>query len=153
MHSLDHKIPPPVVALICAAFAWLLARATPGFVYLLPGRTPLTVCLVAAGLALDISGLLAFRKAKTTFNPLAPNRSTSIVQSGLYRFTRNPMYLGMVLELLGLCVYFANPLTVAAVVAFVAYITHFQIIPEERLLLEKFGEPYAQYTQSVRRWL
>lgn len=153
MFSLDHKIPPPVIALICAGFAWLLARATPGFVYLVPAQTPIVALLVLAGLALDISGLLAFRKAKTTFNPLAPERSKLIVQTGLYQFTRNPMYLGMVLELLGLCVYLANPLTLVAVIAFVAYITRFQIIPEERLLLGKFGESYAQYTRSVRRWL
>lgn len=153
MFSLDHKIPPPVIALLCAVFAWFLAWATPGFSYLAPARIPIVALLVLAGLALDISGLLAFRKAKTTFNPLAPERSKSIVQTGLYRFTRNPMYLGMVLELLGLCVYFANPFTVVAVIVFVAYITRFQIIPEERLLLAKFGDTYAQYTQSVRRWL
>jgi len=63
------------------------------------------------------------------------------------------MYLGMVFNLLGLCVYFENPLTLVAVVVFVAYITRFQIIPEERILLAKFGDSYAQYTRSVRRWL
>lgn len=153
MFSLDHKIPPPVIALLCAAIAWLLAHFTPGFVYPVPARIPIVVLLVLVGLALDLSGLLLFRKAKTTFNPLAPGRSKSIVQSGPYRFTRNPMYLGMVLDLLGLCVYLENPLTVAAVVVFIAYITRFQIIPEERLLLEKFGASYAQYTRTVRRWL
>jgi protein-S-isoprenylcysteine O-methyltransferase Ste14 len=153
MISLDHKIPPPVIALACAALAWLLAWATPGFVCDISARILMVVMFVTAGLTLDISALLAFRKAKTTFNPLAPERSKSIVQTGLYRFTRNPMYLGMVLNLLGLCVYFANPLTVVGVIAFVAYITRFQIIPEERLLLAKFGDAYAQYTKSVRRWL
>lgn len=106
-----------------------------------------------AGIALDISGILAFRKARTTVNPLSPDKSTAIVQGGPYQFTRNPMYLGMALFLLAYCVYLANPVSVAAVVAFVAYITRFQIIPEERLLLRKFGEPYASYTRSVRRWL
>ena len=153
MFSLEHKIPPPVIALLCAVVAWLVARATPELAYLLPARIPVAVLLVGTGLALDFSGLLAFRKAKTTFNPLAPDRSTAIVQTGLYRFTRNPMYLGMVIQLLGLCVYLANPWTLVAVVVFVAYITRFQIIPEERFLRAKFGAPYVQYTQSVRRWL
>ena len=153
MLSLDHKIPPPVIALICAALAWILAHLTPGLSYLVPARIPIIVLLVLIGLALDISGLMSFRKAKTTFNPLAPGRSKSIVQNGPYQFTRNPMYLGMFFNLLGLCVYFENPLTLVAVVVFVAYITRFQIMPEERILLAKFGDSYAQYTRSVRRWL
>jgi protein-S-isoprenylcysteine O-methyltransferase Ste14 len=153
MLSLDHKIPPPVIALICAALAWILAHFTPGLGYLVPARIPIIVLLVLIGLALEISGLMSFRKAKTTFNPLAPGRSKSIVQNGPYQFTRNPMYLGMFFNLLGLCVYFENPLTLVAVVVFVAYITRFQIIPEERILLAKFGDSYAQYTRSVRRWL
>jgi protein-S-isoprenylcysteine O-methyltransferase Ste14 len=153
MLSLNHKIPPPVIALVCAGLAWALARFAPGFDYSLPVRLPVAVLLVLAGFALDLSGLLVFRKAKTTVNPLSPERSTAIVQSGPYAFTRNPMYLGMVMVLLGLCVYLGNPLTVFAVAVFVAYITRFQIIPEERLLLGKFGQPYAQYMNAVRRWI
>ncbi|MEO8159904.1 MAG: isoprenylcysteine carboxylmethyltransferase family protein [Arenimonas sp.] len=106
-----------------------------------------------AGIALDLSGLLVFRNARTTLNPLAPGDSTSIVQSGPYRFSRNPMYLGMALILLGFCAYLASPLSLLAVVVFVAYITRFQIIPEERLLLAKFAEAYAQYARTVRRWI
>ena len=102
---------------------------------------------------LDLSGLIAFRQARTTINPLAPDKSTAIVRSGPYRFTRNPMYLGMVMILLGICAYLANALSAFAVVVFVAYITRFQIMPEERLLSEKFGEPFMHYKQSVRRWL
>ena len=153
MHPLDHKIPPPVIAVLCGLMAWLIAHFTSGFQFDLPARLPVVAVLVLIGLALDLSGLLAFRKAKTTFNPLAPERSKVIVQSGFYRFTRNPMYLGMVFELLGLCIYLANPLAISAVVVFVVYITRFQIIPEERHLLAKFGESYAQYTRTVRRWL
>jgi protein-S-isoprenylcysteine O-methyltransferase Ste14 len=63
------------------------------------------------------------------------------------------MYVGMGMFLLAYSIYLANPVSVVAVVAFVAYITRFQIIPEERLLLSKFGESYASYTRSVRRWL
>ena len=153
MHALDHKIPPPVILILCGALAWLLAHFTPGFGVDVPARLPMAAVLVLVGLALDFSGLLSFRKAKTTFNPLTPSRSKVIVQTGLYRFTRNPMYLGMVFELLGLCVFLANPLALVAIAVFVAYITRFQIIPEERLLLEKFGAPYALYTRTVRRWL
>lgn len=125
----------------------------PGLAYVLPARLPMAVLLALAGLALDVSGLIAFHRAKTTLNPRSPERSTSIVRSGPYRFTRNPMYLGLALMLLGFCAYLANPATVVAVAVFIAYITRFQIIPEERLLHAKFGESYAQYKRSVRRWL
>lgn len=135
------------------ALAWMVARSMPGLAYVLPARLPMAVLLALAGLALDVSGLIAFHRAKTTLNPRSPERSTSIVRSGPYRFTRNPMYLGLALMLLGFCAYLANPATVVAVAVFIAYITRFQIIPEERLLHAKFGESYAQYKRSVRRWL
>jgi protein-S-isoprenylcysteine O-methyltransferase Ste14 len=153
MSTLELKIPPPVVALACMALAWGSARLTPQFTYHLPARLPLTVILALVGVSLTFSGFFAFRRASTTLNPHTPERSTVIVQSGTYRFTRNPMYLGLAFVLLAVCAYLANPLTGVAVVAFVAYLTVYQIMPEERRLLEKFGEPYAQYTRSVRRWL
>lgn len=153
MSTLDHKVPPPVIAVLCMALAWAVARLTPGLVVALPARIPIAVVVVLAGVVLTLSGLVAFRKAGTTMNPHTPEKSSAIVQGGPYRFTRNPMYLGLTLVLIGICAYLANPLALAAVVVFIAYITRFQIIPEERLLLEKFGEPYAQYTRSVRRWL
>ncbi len=153
MSALDHKIPPPVIALLCLLFAWAVARATPGFAYALPVRGPIAVVLALAGLSLALAGVFAFRKAKTTLNPHTPEQSTAIVLSGPYRFTRNPMYLGLALILLGVCVYLSNPLTLLAVVVFVAYLTRFQIIPEERVLLQSFGDAYARYTRSVRRWL
>ncbi len=153
MSPLDNKIPPPVVALACAGLAWAAAHYAPGFAYASPARTWIALALVIAGIALDLSGLLVFRKAGTTVNPLAPGKSTAIVQRGPYAFTRNPMYLGMALILLGYCIHLANGLSVVAVAVFCLYITRFQIIPEERLLLQKFGDPYASYMHAVRRWL
>ena len=153
MSSLDLKIPPPVIAILCAVLAWVLARSAPGFTYLLPARIPITLGFVFAGLTLALAGFFAFRSAKTTANPHTPEKSSTIVQSGPYGFTRNPMYLGMSLVLLGFCAYLASLLAVVAVLVFVAYITRFQIMPEERLLLKIFGEPYAQYKKSVRRWV
>ena len=153
MSSLDLKVPPPVIVIISAVLAWVVARSAPGFAYLLPARIPIAAIFVLAGVSLALSGFLAFRKAKTTPNPHTPEKSISIVRSGPYAFTRNPMYLGLALVLVGFCAYLANPLAVVAVVVFVAYITRFQIMPEERILLEKFGGHYAQYTSSVRRWL
>lgn len=153
MTWLDHKIPPPVIALLCALLAWVVARFAPTFMYALPARIPIAVVLATAGVLLALSGMAAFRNVDTTVNPLSPDQASSIVRNGPFQFTRNPMYLGMALVLVGFCAYFANPLSVLAVVVFVAYITRFQIIPEERILLMKFGEPFAEYMRSVRRWI
>lgn len=152
MSALELKIPPPLVALACAGLAWVLVHYSPGLVLPFPGLGWVAAAFVLAGIALDLSGLVVFRKAQTTVNPLAPEKSTVIVQTGPYAFTRNPMYLGMASVLLGYCAYLANPLSMLSVLAFGAYITRFQIIPEERLLLGKFGEAYARYKQAVRRW-
>lgn len=153
MRALELKIPPPVVALLCAALMWGIAYALPGLAWLQGLRGPLAAVLAVCGLACDVSGLIAFRRHRTTVNPLAPDRATAIVQDGIYRYTRNPMYLGMALLLTAWAVWQANPLCLLVLPVFIAYITRFQILPEERILLARFGDAYAQYLRAVRRWV
>ena len=151
--ALELRIPPPVVGLLLAsavgAWAWPghVAPAWDGL------RGGLTGLLLAAGLACDVAGLLAFRAARTTVNPMAPQRSSALVTGGVYRLTRNPMYVGMVLLLSAWGVWLGTPVAVLAPVGFVAYITRFQILPEERVLADRFGRDYADYAARVRRWL
>ena len=152
-HPLELKIPPPVVALACALLAWCLSVALPAWMLPWPGRHWLAGGLVAIGLALDLSALSAFLRARTTINPLAPARTSSIVRGGAYRFTRNPMYLGLACSLSGLAAWLAHPLALAGPVLFVAWVTRFQIVPEERAVRAAFGAPYADYLRRVRRWL
>ena len=153
MRWLELKIPPPIVGLLIAALMVLIARHSP--VLALPNalRQALALALLAIGALLDLSGALAFRRARTTVNPLQPGKTSAIVDTGVYRITRNPMYLGMATMLTGAAVYLAAPLALLGPLAFAAYITRFQIQPEERALLAKFGEPYRAYCQRVRRWL
>ncbi|MBS0507487.1 MAG: isoprenylcysteine carboxylmethyltransferase family protein [Proteobacteria bacterium] len=155
MINLEHKIPPPVVGLTCAGLAWVLAGMVPALALHLPGWLALAAALTLAlvGLALELWGLRTFSLQRTTPNPLAPERASAVVQTGPYRFTRNPMYLGVALQLLAWCLYLGNPLALLALVCFVAYITRFQILPEERALAQNFGAPYLQYQRRVRRWL
>ena len=150
---LEHKIPPPVVGLSCAALAWAVARYTPGFGFEWTLQPVVVALLVVLGAGVDLWALLAFRSARTTVNPLAPGRSSVVVTSGIYRLSRNPMYLGMALLLMAWCVFLGNPLALLSVVLFWGYITRFQILPEERALLAKFGAPYARYLSEVRRWI
>ena len=156
MSPLELKIPPPLVA---AAMAGAMTAASVWLppVLVLPlspsVRVGAALVLVGVGACFDVAGLLAFKKAQTTVNPLAPNRSTAVVSTGVYRITRNPMYLGMALILLGLALYLASPWALLGPLVFAAFITRFQIQPEERALTARFGAAYTAYCTQVRRWL
>ena len=153
MSALELKIPPPLVLFTCGLLMWLLALLLPSLGIALPGQLALAALLTASGVGVAIAGVLAFRQASTTINPTRPSATSSIVSSGVYRFTRNPMYLGMLLCLGGWAVFLGNPLSLLGLPLFVAYLNRMQIGPEERALAAKFGEPYAQYCARVRRWL
>jgi len=146
-------IPPPLVALACALLMWAVSTLTGELRIAFPLQDMLAYALIAAGLALDVVSVLAFFKAKTTITPLSPEKSSRLVVSGFYRITRNPMYLGMLLILTGIALLLGSPLNVLLLAAFIAYITAFQIKPEERRLDTLFGEEYAAYKNRVRRWL
>jgi protein-S-isoprenylcysteine O-methyltransferase Ste14 len=104
-------------------------------------------------MATALSGFVAFRHAKTTVNPLSPANSSSLVTSGIYRFTRNPMYVGLALVLLAWALFLSSPWSLLGPLVFVLYINRFQIVPEERILSGIFGEAYSAYRTKVRRWL
>jgi protein-S-isoprenylcysteine O-methyltransferase Ste14 len=131
------------------ALSWLTPRLSVGDV----PRLSLVVSLFVLGGVFAFSGLLAFRRAATTVDPLKPHRASSLVATGIYRFTRNPMYVGLALVLTSWDVYLGSPLASLGVMGFVAYINWLQIIPEEQALLELFGDEYREYQARVRRWL
>lgn len=153
--SLELKIPPPVVAVVVAGGMYAAASLLPEALLALPHtvRVGAALALAGTGACFDLAGLVSFRKAHTTVNPLTPQRSVTVVTTGAYRFTRNPMYLGLVLILLGLAVYLGSAWALAGPLVFAAYITRFQIVPEERILGRRFGAAYAAYRARVRRWL
>jgi protein-S-isoprenylcysteine O-methyltransferase Ste14 len=109
--------------------------------------------LAGLGVLVAVLGMLAFRRAKTTINPVNIGAASSIVTSGVYRYTRNPMYVGLALMLVGWAVHIAVPFVLVGPVVFILFITRFQIIPEERVLTSKFGGEYRKYQERVRRWL
>ncbi len=146
-------IPPPIIALLCGLAMWGIAEAFPQTRFAFPFQSFLAGAFVAVGLAIDLISIGAFRKAKTTVTPLAPEKATSLVVTGLYRFTRNPMYLGLLLILSGIAIWLGSAANGVILIAFVGYITAFQIAPEEARLLELFGSDYERYRARVRRWL
>lgn len=153
MSVLELKVPPPIVALVLALLMWL-TPAVAGLVQMpYPARVFWAVVLVCIGQGISIAGMLAFRRARTTVNPVKASLASSLVVQGVYRYTRNPMYVGFLLTLLAWAVFLANPLSLLWVVLFVLYITRFQIIPEERVLTSLFGAEYEAYKGRVRRWV
>jgi protein-S-isoprenylcysteine O-methyltransferase Ste14 len=153
MPPLDHKIPPPLVGALLVLAMWLVASRGPSLAIDPAARYAAAGLLVAAGLTFDVLGLMAFRASGTTVNPMKPQRASALVTNGVYRITRNPMYVGMCCLLSGWAVYLSALLPFAGPVFFVLYITRFQIQAEERVLGQLFGEQYTQYTARVRRWL
>ena len=153
MHALELKIPPAVVFLACAAGMWLLARAFPGGDFELRYAGFLAIAIAGSGLAVAIAGIRAFRRQSTTVNPIRPDETSAIVTGSIYRFTRNPMYVGLACCVLAWGMYLRNFAALLCIVVFIAFMTQFQIKPEERALQEKFGDEYTSYKSRVRRWL
>lgn len=150
---LDHRIPPPVVGVLVATAMWFGSHVGPSLPLADTPRHVIAGLLAAAGIAFDLLGLLAFRAARTTINPLRPGRASALVVSGVYRYTRNPMYVGMACLLLAWAVLLSAMIALAGPVIFGLFITRFQIVPEEQVLEALFGEHYRQYAARVRRWL
>lgn len=153
MRWLEVKIPPLAVVIVATALMWLVARAIPGLGFPLPARHLCVLALAIAGAATAIAGVVSFRMAKTTVSPLQPQRASSLVVGGVYRFTRNPMYLGMLALMLSWAAYLANAGALLLVPGFVLFLNRFQIEPEERALRAIFGTEFDDYQRRVRRWL
>src|SRR5512132_2886036 len=153
MLKLEHRVPPPVVGLVVAVAMWLLRGLPPGFVLPVWLRESVALLLVAAGVAFDFLGILAFVRQHTTVNPLRPENASALVTAGVYRVTRNPMYVGMALLLTAWAVQLSAPWPFLGPVAFILYMNRFQIVAEERALSARFGDAWAAYAARVRRWL
>jgi len=145
---------PPVAATIGVALPmWLVARISPALAVGFPGRLGVALALAAAGAFVALAGVAEFRRVRTTVNPLRPEKASALVTSGIFRWTRNPMYLGLAIVLLGWAAYLAHPLAAFGVPAFVLWMSRWQIPREERALEGLFGEDFARYRTQVRRWL
>lgn len=154
MQSLELKIPPPIIALIVAVAMWGVSRIGPPPIEVSTAvRQALAAVLALAGVATIISGLRAFRRARTTIDPRNPQKTAALVTTGVYRLTRNPMYVGFIVVLLGWAEFLFSPWALAGPLAFLLYIGRFQIEPEERALMALFGGAFSAYASRVRRWV
>ncbi len=153
MHVLELKVPPVALVLSMAALMWLASWAMPAFGLMFPAHELFSVSVAVAGVVISGLGIASFRRARTTVNPMKPDSTSSLVVSGIYRLTRNPMYLGFLLVLLGWAIFLSNALAFLFLPAFIFYMNRFQIGPEEKALNSLFGQQFVAYTGRVRRWL
>jgi protein-S-isoprenylcysteine O-methyltransferase Ste14 len=153
MHGLKLKVPPLVVVILMAVVMWSVSWYTPALAFTFPGGILLAASVAIAGVIASASGVVSFKRSGTSVNPLKPGSTSSLVCSGMYAFTRNPMYLGFLLILVGWSIYLSNVLAFLVVPFFVLYLNRFQIEPEERVLSVRFGQEFVNYRARVRRWL
>jgi len=152
MNRLELKIPPPAVALCLALVMWLVSSLVQPLDVPFRFRIAAGLVLAFVGQGISIAGMIAFRRARTTINPFNPGATSSLVSGGVYRFTRNPMYVGLLFTLLGWAAFLSNPAALLVVPLYVLYIDRFQIRAEERVLSSLFGAEFGAYKERVRRW-
>ena len=153
MKRLELKIPPVGVFLLCAVGMWIIPFQIPLIDFFFLYRLPFSLLLIMAGGIFAVAGIFAFLRGQTTLNPIKPEAASTIITHGIYRFSRNPMYVGLLFVLTAWAVWLNNLLAFLFLPAFVLYMNRFQILPEERALQYKFGSEFNAYMMSVRRWL
>ncbi len=146
------KVPPVVVFLVFGVLMYALAHFLPVGYFDFFGRTYLMYGLFAIATIVGFISLVQFFRSKTTVDPTNPAKASKLVTIGLYQYSRNPMYLALLLLLLVWGLYLVNAFNVLIAAGFVMYMNRFQIIPEEKILLNLFGKEYTQYCTLVRRW-
>lgn len=152
MKLLELKIPPPILALLCALVMWSVSYVPIHFDLIGIGDLIASILLifsiVIAGMA-----LVAFLRVKTNIHPSLKQASTTLVTSGIYHYSRNPMYLSLLCFLLSVAIYLQSLLSIFICFFFISYINRYQIKPEEKHLEALFPEEFLRYKGKVRRWL
>jgi protein-S-isoprenylcysteine O-methyltransferase Ste14 len=153
LRRLELRVPPPVVTAVFALLMWFVGSVFSSLDFSFGHGGVAAATLVVLAVAIGIAAVLGFRRAKTTINPLTPQASSALVVRGIYRWTRNPMYLAMLLVLIGWACIVSNWAALAMLPLFVATLNRLQIEPEERALHARFGAEFENYRRKVRRWL
>jgi len=151
--TLEAKVPPPAVTLATGVIMWGISRLAPQVAMPSGIRLGLSIAILVVGIGFGAAGIRSFRRARTTLKPTKPEKASSLVRTGIYRVTRNPMYLGLLFVLGAWAVFLSSAWALLGMAGFVLYMNRFQIEPEERALSGLFGSEYAAYKATVRRWL
>jgi len=149
--TLKNKVPPPLVTLIFGGLIYYSTALLPSINF--KWQELLALLLLIVALSVIASAVATFRRLQTTVNPLQPKSASALATSGVFKYSRNPMYLGMLFVLIALSVYTGALASVLLVPGFIAYISIMQIEPEEQAMSELFGGEFTDYCHRVRRWL
>ncbi len=150
---LDLKISPVALSCLTGLLMWLVATNWPAAAIQLPYAPPAGLLAAAAGITICMLAVVRFRRHRTTVLPFRPAAATALVTDGVYRFTRNPMYLGMLLVLAGWGLWLEHAGALLLLPPYVLWLHWFQILPEERAMTARFGDDYRAYQRNVRRWV
>ncbi len=151
--TMNIKIPPPIYVVLFGVLMWFVARSPFALAVDIPFRKTAAAIIFAAAIAIDVTAIRQFNASSTTINPLKPNKSSALVTQGIYRFTRNPMYVGLLLMLCAWAIVLGSVSNVLLLAGFVITITRMQIRPEEEALRSLFPEEFDEYRRKVRRWV
>ena len=146
-----NKIPPPFIAAGNIFLFYLSTLLIPSFEF--TGQLILGILIGLEGIVIIFLSIRLFRKHQTTINPFKAHETSRLITSGIYSFTRNPMYLGLSSIQVAFGIYLGAYVSIFLIPSFIIYITHKQIIYEEQILEKKFGDEYINYLKSVRRWI
>lgn len=148
-----NRIPPPIVMILIGALMWYVASSALALPINIPLHEIIGGVLIAVGVVVSFVAIGQFKFTGTTVNPLTPSAATRLVDGGIFKLSRNPMYLAMVIMLLGWAVRLQSVTASLGVVLFVTFITVWQIRPEEEAMQTLFAEQFTDYCARVRRWL
>ncbi len=145
------KIPPPVLALILVISNYFSTKKID--LIHIPFQTLIAVFVLSFGLLILINPVLKFKKSKTTINPIKFKKVNKLVTSGIYKYSRNPMYLGFLMIVISSSIFYLNIYSILTPLFFYLWLNRFQIKREEIFLTEKFGKEYLSYKNKTRRWI
>ena len=148
---MNNKIPPPIVTLISGLAIYFSRNFFPAHHGVILDF--LSLLFLISGIILIRTAFVSFKNHQTTINPINLTKTSSLVNTGIFKYTRNPMYLGMVFILLSIALKFNLYGGLIVLLLFFSFITKFQIIPEEKAMEKLFGKEYKNYKKTTRRWL
>lgn len=151
--KMNARIPPPIVAALIALGMWQISRMFESEKYVFSYQAHIAILFITCGVILAVMGIRTFIAANTTPNPMRPHKATVLVTSGVHSWSRNPMYLGDLLILMGIAIWLGSLFNMGLLALFVWFINHYQIAPEEEALRKIFGDAYLAYCNRVRRWI
>ena len=145
------KIPPPLIVLVLIVSIYFSSKKID--LINIPLQLEISIFVLSAGILIFVNPVLQFIKSKTTVNPIQFEEVNKLVTSGIFKYSRNPMYLGMLMIVLSTSIFYLNIYSILTPLLFMLWINKFQIKREEEFLIEKFGDEYLSYKKKTRRWI